>query len=1460
MDPARAEARRSRLWDGEYGMNNLKGFLWGPQVEIDDVHHGHDHSINTDFFLRLVRVCIIGLWDIPALVILALYFSITAFATWFGVHYSQPAMGTLSGIVNGYLGSYSSGSDTQTSFWNEVNNWNNASYPPCKVTNCTLAVLLVTAFNERVKEVIQQNMFGGSPGGAWINICYNNTPIFVNNVTTYINCTIQPPVINVEGLGPNYPVWDVPTGTTIGSTTLYGFGMPNPAFTPYKPPPAWLGWTGFGVFGTWAGLTLVSLIIGICAAVMMQTLTARMRLVVTRRLHRALFTGQALYNTIVLSKDVDNYDQRLTDDLQNTLNLGFVPLCSICTSTITALLNLQQVYNATATENESGRFIFTAIVLGGTAFIFFAIPINTIARLLFAQKKLEGDYRWLHCRLMASCESVAIYGGEGRDEAMADIAFDRLSRNYLRMTFWSALLVAGISAFYTKGALFTATYFILYIGNYYHRSTQLFTLLQNLTLGFNAVLTLPLSYMTLAASGGSVHRVGELLEELEKNHGHDWQEEGGVHLTGGRTFQGGGSQEVSISMQTLDVREVRAEASRSEAARPMLQSPDIENPQAAAFRKNDIIVIKKLTASVPGAPQLKLYEDLDLIVRPGDSTAIVGPSGCGKSSLLRVLAGLWPISRGEVEVPSVKDGGIAFLPQRPYVTNGSLLEQIIYPAWELEDESRRDIIAQLLEECGLGVPLDEWTLDNPADWRSILGPGELQKLAFARLFYHKPRFALLDEATSAMDMYWEAKLMQMCTDYDITPISVCHRPTAIALHRFVLRYSAEHVGEAGDPKSWVLEPSPDYGKLTDLLKEEGREPHISSAESFTSSQHELEAPELLRDNDGSIILFFRRFLRLIRLAMPHGRAPAAAAIMVCGLTSTVIAVGLVVGAELSGVFIDGLTNYDKSDRPDGVFIALVFFFIQPFILSVMYFLCAWFSQALAMSVRRCATSEGHLFYFMPRVPYLMNMQPFEIQRGSRAWQPDQRLQQDAAQMTDTLASNIFGGAANPGLMGHFFVITLALFYASFKLSWLIVLATVVMLFLQSFVLSWFWPPVASGTAATLRAEGEFRVAHARIREFAESIAFYGGEDAEQTRVEKLLEKDLIRSYYQLVLLQIPLEIMTGIMSTTMGALPTLASAYIVIMLSPSFPGQGEITAKRYGSVVSFFGPIAAIIGSCVSCLNAVGGLSGRVNRVVGFLEAAEKGAEVAERLKNLAKRDSQTSATNKVAAEGLSISTPQIMTPDGRLAKPKKLLTGLSFSIEHGGGLVIQGGTGSGKSSIVRVFSGLWKPVEGLTWRPPTLSTETTKGDFAFFLPQVPYTTEGNLREQIQYPLDVMDPSEDPEQVDIKIRKVLQDVGLGYLAGRWGLKQPSAWSTHLSGGEMQRLGFARLLYHSPTFAFLDEATSALDVTLEQKCMKAARDAGASLISVSHRDTTKSMHTQCLRLYGDGKGGWELNQL
>lgn len=141
--------------------------------------------------------------------------------------------------------------------------------------------------------------------------------------------------------------------------------------------------------------------------------------------------------------------------------------------------------------------------------------------------------------------------------------------------------------------------------------------------------------------------------------------------------------------------------------------------------------------------QKSLFENVSLVVDHGQSVCIIGPSGCGKSSLLRVIGGLWDIDEGLVVRPdSCCKDGIFFLPQRPYVFPGSLEANINYPTKASGITSDTERAEGILRLVHLGHLVDKYSMGGEENWPKILSTSEMQRINFARMFFHRPAFCL----------------------------------------------------------------------------------------------------------------------------------------------------------------------------------------------------------------------------------------------------------------------------------------------------------------------------------------------------------------------------------------------------------------------------------------------------------------------------------------------------------------------------------------------------------------------------------------------------------------------------------------------------------------------------------------------------------------------------------------------
>lgn len=216
----------------------------------------------------------------------------------------------------------------------------------------------------------------------------------------------------------------------------------------------------------------------------------------------------------------------------------------------------------------------------------------------------------------------------------------------------------------------------------------------------------------------------------------------------------------------------------------------------------DRIAMNSVTVMSPDNA-LTLAEGLSFVVAPGTGLVIKGPSGAGKTTLLRALAGLNRLGLGMIYRPELLE--LLFLSQKPYMSLGTLREQLLYPHVhrdvsdaQLLEAMRQANIDYLVKRYPSG--LDGYPGEGKDDsgqsvtfrpWSEVLSPGEQQRLAFARLLLAKPKYVFLDEATSALDTENEALLYRTLKTIGATYVSVGHRPTLDAYHEQTLTLAGD---------------------------------------------------------------------------------------------------------------------------------------------------------------------------------------------------------------------------------------------------------------------------------------------------------------------------------------------------------------------------------------------------------------------------------------------------------------------------------------------------------------------------------------------------------------------------------------------------------------------------------------------------------------------------------------------
>ena len=350
----------------------------------------------------------------------------------------------------------------------------------------------------------------------------------------------------------------------------------------------------------------------------------------------------------------------------------------------------------------------------------------------------------------------------------------------------------------------------------------------------------------------------------------------------------------------------------------------------------------------------------------------------------------------------------------------------------------------------------------------------------------------------------------------------------------------------------------------------------------------------------------------------------------------------------------------------------------------------------------------------------------------------------------------------------------------------------------------------------LRYEADFRYGLVHIRNNAESIAFYSGEEPERQETARRLGS-VVRNFNLLIIWQVIISAMQRSVGYAGVFFPYL------VMAGPYFSGDID-----YGRFIQAGFAFNMVEGSLLFVVNRIDELA-QFTAGVGRLEGFQSKVEQVSR---------EASPDRITSRDAIVVRHADLTPPGGK----QPILRDLSLSIGEADRLLVVGPSGCGKTSLLRMISGLWMPTRGVVERPET-------GEL-LFIPQKPYMLLGSLREQLCYPTDESRFSDD------QLRHVLDEVNLGTLSARYpDLDVKQDWPRILSLGEQQRLAFGRLLLNAPRFVVLDEATSALDVATEDHLYALLRQRDLSVISIGHRPTLKAFHDTVLELSGDGD--WRL---
>ena len=557
------------------------------------------------------------------------------------------------------------------------------------------------------------------------------------------------------------------------------------------------------------------------------------------------------------------------------------------------------------------------------------------------------------------------------------------------------------------------------------------------------------------------------------------------------------------------------------------------------------------------------------------------------------------------------------------------------------------------------------------------------------------------------------------------------------------------------------------------------------------------------ENETQHLVLLKKFFTLAK-AFFNGGAKRQARLWLGALLGLCIAVG-VVQVFLSYAMRDFVTALAQRDHDAWVrgiwkFIAVCFISVP---IGVYY---RYSQERLSLAWRRWLTQILIKRYFFNRAYY-------RIRASETVDNPDQRIAEDVKLFT-TGVLNFFLVIVNSavtlvGFLGVLWVVSGKLVGVLFLYA---TIGTIVsMLFGRRLVGLYF---------NQYQKEATFRYGLVRVRDNAESIAFFRGEKREhRDLIERL--NDTIQNTFWIIG-------WTRNLGFFANGYNYLALIIPGIIVGPMFM-RGSV---EFGVVTQAEGAFAAVLAALSIIIAQIEGLS-------SFTAGIRRLGDLWDNLDEFDAEDVREAAeaTGEVHENALQLSLADVsvQTPGGG----KTLTQHLSFQLPPRGSLLIMGESGSGKSSLLRTIAGLWQSGTGTIDRP--------SHKHLIFLPQKPYMVPGNLRTQLMYPLGEEDAKDDA------ITAVLERVNLHDIFARVGgdLGKVVDWTNVLSLGEQQRVAFARLFLKKPAIAFLDEATSALDEENEQFLYEQLRASGIAYVSVGHRSTLKTYHDTLLLLKNDG---------
>ena len=757
-----------------------------------------------------------------------------------------------------------------------------------------------------------------------------------------------------------------------------------------------------------------------------------------------------------------------------------------------------------------------------------------------------------------------------------------------------------------------------------------------------------------------------------------------------------------------------------------------------------------------------LVKDLSFTLKKGSSLLLTGHNGAGKSSIFRCLGGLWKSKSGSIMKPGSGDGlhergGVYYLPQKPYNVNGTLIEQLCYPEEvEIISSEREEMFTRILREVDLEYLINRFGTNNVVNWDTVLSLGEMQRLAIARLLYHEPAFAILDECTSAVSGEMERRLYEkVLRDSKTAYITISHRPALKAYHNQMLtiglgegKYLLQNISKS-DHKNEVsrthVTHKPDSNKKDAVAISTPKVKKVPSNQTNSVVQNESK-------NRAS----FTAFVKLICTGIPNGKKGRLLAIS--------LAVMAQIGCKVQSTKLmsDMMSSVFKQDKE-----SLIKLIAQSVAMS---FAGGMAEQVVAYLQHDTAETmiEGLTKNYLHR--YLRNNNFYKlVQLDGSIADPQQRLTTDMREFTNATAAMI-PNVVTPLLEISWYGYLIANMIDARSVG----KVGLYMLFATAAIRG-SMPAFRSIIARESELESLLKASHSRVKHHSESIAFYGGGSREEALVNKKFKTLMVHSQKRLN--------QSWKFDIVNGAVIREAPFCVQWLLRNEYSRRVSDDAVVSDGGVDLGRAQAFIFDSTEKIFSSMGELLKFAENLECIYGLVHRLTEFDEALKQVELTYGSTDEMKAISSTGnISLKNIDVVTPTGA-----NLVKSLSIDIVKNCSLMVTGRNAIGKTSFFRVLSGLWPCSVG------TVSLPEKKRD-VFLVPQQVFMVLGSLADQITYPDKLPTPLS--EENKTHLLSLLTLVGVPYLIDRHSWEDATKqWVYILSLGEQQRIGMARLFYH-----------------------------------------------------------------